>query len=120
MIASRNLFAALMVACTMSVPSAHAATFAAWEVANVDWDDVLNVRAWPSSKSAIRAGYPNATPLMMTGRCMNGVNLKDIAAQPKSHQAEMVRQTWCEVWHDPTNTGDWQTGWVYDRYIRPQ
>ena len=118
--ASRHILAALAVACTMSVQSAHASTFAAWEVANVDWDDVLNVRAWPSSESAIRAGYPNETPLMMTGRCMNGVNLKDIAALPQAEQVEKIRYTWCEVWHDPTGTGNWQTGWVYGRYIRPQ
>ncbi|MEX3008061.1 SH3 domain-containing protein [Hoeflea sp. TYP-13] len=120
MITSRNFFAAIVVACAISAPSANAATFAAWEVANVDWDDVLNVRAWPSSKSAIRAGYPNGTPLTMTGRCMNGVDLKDIVTLPKWDQAQKVRYTWCEVWHDPTGTGEWQNGWVYGRYIRPQ
>lgn len=99
---------------------AAASAFAAWEVANVAWNDVLNVRAWPSSESAIRAGYPNGTPLSMTGRCMNGVDLKEIAGQPAAVQAEKVRYTWCEVWHDPTGTGDWQNGWVYGKYIAPK
>lgn len=57
---------------------------------------------------------------MMTGRCMNGVDLKDIAAQPKTRQAVMVRQTWCEIWRDPTGNEDWPNGWVYGRYIQPQ
>ena len=75
---------------------------------------------WPSTKSAIRAGYPNGTPLSMTGRCMNGVDLKEIAGLPVDEQAQQVRYTWCEVWHDPTGSGDWQTSWVYGRYIAPQ
>lgn len=120
MYASRKILAALVVAIAMSANPAQSSTFAAWEVANVDWNDVLNVRAWPSSQSAIRAGYPNETPLMMTGRCMNGVDLKDIAALPEDEQVAKIRYTWCEIWHDPTGTGDWQNGWVYGRYIRPQ
>lgn len=117
---SRSFFASVVVAATLCAPAAQASSFAAWEVANVAWDDVLNVRAWPSTKSAIRAGYPNGTPLSMTGRCMNGVDLKNITVLPKDEQVQMVRYTWCEVWHDPSNTGDWQAGWVYGRYIQPQ
>ncbi|MCY6381535.1 SH3 domain-containing protein [Hoeflea prorocentri] len=120
MFKSRTLLAVIAVAGSLAAPSAHASGFAAWEVANVDWNDVLNVRAWPSSKSAIRAGYPNGTPLQMTGRCMNGVDLKDISTLPVPDQTQMVRYTWCEVWHDPTGTEEFQAGWVYGRYIRPQ
>lgn len=114
-----TLCAAAAIAATSFATSVSANAFVAWEVANVAWDDVLNVRAWPSSKSAIRAAYPNGTPLSMTGRCMNGVDLKDIAGMPAPIQADEVRYTWCEVWHDPTGTDNWQAGWVYGRYITP-
>ena len=117
---SRGIFAALLIATTCAVAPVSANTFAAWEVSNVSWDDVLNVRAWPASTSAIRAGYPNGTPLSMTGRCMNGVDLKNIAGLPRHLQVKQVRHTWCEVWHDPSGTNNWQTGWVYGRYIAPQ
>jgi hypothetical protein len=30
-----------------------------------------------------------------------------------------VRTRWCEVWVDPIATGDFQSGWVFGRYIRP-
>lgn len=112
--------AAAAISLVTMATGAAANAFATWKVANVAWNDVLNVRAWPSSKSAIRAGYPNGTPLSMTGRCMNGVDLKAIARQPAAVQAQQVRFTWCEVWHDPSGAGDWQTGWVYGRYITPQ
>ncbi len=115
-----TIAAAAAVAGLSFTATAYANAFAAWEVANVAWDDVLNVRAWPSSESAIRAGYPNGTPLSMTGRCMNGVDLKEIAGLPADEQTQQVRYTWCEVWHDPSGSGNWQTGWVYGRYIAPQ
>ena len=114
-----TILTAAMISGAAFTSTATANAFVAWEVANVDWNDVLNVRAWPSSKSAIRAGYPNGTPLSMTGRCMNGVDLKDMAGLPAQVQAQQVRYTWCEVWHDPSGTDNWQTGWVYGKYITP-
>jgi hypothetical protein len=51
---------------------------------------------------------------------MNGVDLKDIAGLPVSVQAQQVRYTWCEVWHDPAGNDAWESGWVYGRYIAPQ
>ncbi|TIT27438.1 MAG: SH3 domain-containing protein, partial [Mesorhizobium sp.] len=27
---------------------------------------------------------------------------------------------WCEVWHDPAQSGNFVTGWVYGKYITPQ
>ncbi|MBW8639426.1 SH3 domain-containing protein [Hoeflea sp. WL0058] len=118
-----NRFRIAVVVLIVSIPAmlgqAYANAFVAWQVSDVAWNDILNVRAWPSSKSAIRAGYPNGAPLSMTGKCMNGVDLKNIAGLPHWKQRQMVRYTWCEVWHDPTNTGDWQNGWVYGKYIAP-
>lgn len=98
---------------------ADAATFAAWEVANVAWGDVLNVRKYPSSSSQKQSAYPNGTVLQMTGRCTEGVSLFDIAHLPEWQQKQAVRYRWCEVWHDPANDGNFVTGWVYGRYIEP-
>lgn len=110
--------AVLAGAITTGMP-ATASTFVAWEVAGVDWNDVLNARAWPSSSSAVRAGYPNGTKLQMTGRCMNGIDLKRIARWSAIVQQRAVRATWCQIWHDPQRNGNWQEGWVYGKFIRP-
>ncbi|MGF6253299.1 hypothetical protein OKW20_000374 [Ensifer sp. LBL] len=111
--------AAILAGALSAALPATASTFAAWEVSGVDWNDVLNARAWPSSSSAIRAGYPNGTKLQMTGRCINGVDLKRIARWSVSAQRQAVRATWCQIWHDPQRNGNWQEGWVYGKFIRP-
>jgi hypothetical protein len=103
----------------MSGDRSHATTFAAWEVANVPWGDTLNVRKFPSSGSQKQAAYPNGTILQMTGRCTTGINLLDIANQPNWKQRQKLRQRWCEVWHDPSQSGTFVTGWVYGKYITP-
>ena len=97
----------------------HAAAFAAWQVANVPWGDVLNVRAYPSAQSRKQAAYPNGTVLQMTGRCTGGEDLFEIAGLAPDIQASRVRYRWCEIWHDPAKDGRFETGWVYGRYIRP-
>jgi hypothetical protein len=99
--------------------STPASTFSAWEVSGVAWNDVLNARAWPSTKSAIRAGYPEGTVLQMTGRCMNGVDLRKIGRWPADAQRKAIASTWCEVWHSPRQDGAFQEGWVYGKYIAP-
>jgi hypothetical protein len=97
-----------------------AAVFAAWEIANVPWGDTLNVRKYPSSGSQKQAAYPNGTVLQMTGRCTgDGPNLLDIAHLADWTQVQAVRYRWCEVWHDPAQNGNFVTGWVYGKYIRP-
>ena len=97
-----------------------AAAFAAWEVANVPFGDVLNVRKYPSSNSQKQAAYPNGTVLQMTGRCNGGApNLLDIGQWPERKQEQAVRYVWCEVWHDPAQNGHFVTGWVYGKYISP-
>ena len=97
-----------------------AAVFAAWEVANVPWGDVLNVRKYPSSSSQKQAAYPNGTVLQMTGVCTGGApNLLDIAHLPDWQQQQIVRYRWCQVWHDPAQNGNFVKGWVYGKYIRP-
>jgi hypothetical protein len=115
-IAKSAMLAAL--ALTLSTPAVPSA-FSAWQVANVPWGDILNVRAFPANTSQKQAGYPNGTVLSMTGRCTDNLNLFDIAHLPPARQAEAVRYRWCEVWHDPRRDGDYVTGWVYGRYIAP-
>lgn len=112
--------AALAVMLTMGATSTGATTFSAWQVANVPWGDILNVRAYPASTSQKQAGYLNGTVLAMTGRCTDGLNLFDIAHLPPVQQVEAVRYRWCEVWHDPRRDEDFVTGWVYGRYIAPK
>jgi hypothetical protein len=97
-----------------------AAVFAAWEVVNVPWGDVLNVRKYPSSSSQKQAAYPNGTVLQMTGVCTGGApNLLDITHLPDWQQQQIVRYRWCQVWHDPAQNGNFVKGWVYGKYIRP-
>jgi hypothetical protein len=56
----------------------------------------------------------------MTGRCTGGApDLRDIAHWPAWKQRQVVRYRWCEVWHDPAQNGQFVTGWVYGKYIRP-
>jgi len=100
-----------------AAPSA-ASTFFGWEVTDVPAGDVLNVRAYPSSRSRVLVGYPNGTPLSLTGRC-KGLRLDSVSARPEPRQRQAVRNTWCEVWLDPTGSGRFQAGWVHGRYIRP-
>jgi len=119
-----TFFKALAVAATVAVSAlqgnqSNAAAFAAWQVANVPWGDTLNVRKYPSSTSQKQAAYPNGAVLQMTGRCTGDVNLLDIVNKPEWKQAELVRFSWCEVWHDPAQNGKFVTGWVYGKYIRP-
>ena len=117
-----NTITAAAVASTVAFFAGHAdaATFAAWQVANVPWGDVLNVRKYPSSTSQKQAAYPNGTVLQMTGRCTGGTpDLRDIAHWPEWKQEQTVRYVWCEVWHDPAQNGQFATGWVYGKYISP-
>lgn len=117
----RTLASVLAVAAvsTLSAFSPASAEFFGWRVANVESWDVLNVRAWPASYSQILVGYPNNTPLSLTGKCTNGLNISQINGAPKAQQAAAVRYRWCEVWVDPQGTGNYRTAWVYGRYIRP-
>lgn len=118
--AARALVAALALSsAAIHTGSADATVFAAWQVANVPWGDTLNVRKYPASTSQKQAAYPNGAPLQMTGRCTQGLNLHDIAHWPHWKQAQAVRYRWCELWHDPARDGNFVTGWVYGRYIRP-
>ena len=113
------LVAALSSAAALTAVPANASTFVAWEVANVPWGDVLNVRKYPSSKSQKQSAYPNGTVLQMTGTCTGGVDLGDIAGAPYEWQASKIRYRWCQVWHDPAQNGNFVAGWAYGKYLYP-
>jgi hypothetical protein len=76
-------------------------------------------RAEPASGSPILVGYPTGTPLSLTGTCTGGLKLDDINGKPKFQQNAAVRYRWCEVWVDPVGDGNFQSGWVYGKYITP-
>ena len=120
MISRLRTAAALAIAAVgLATVHATAATFAAWQVANVAFGDTLNVRKYPSGESQKQAAYPNGTVLQMTGKCTGDVNLLDISGQPEWKQKQLVRYRWCQIWHDPAQNGNFVTGWVYGRYIAP-
>lgn len=98
---------------------AQANAFVGWQVANVPWGDTLNIRKFPSNGSQKQAAYPNGTVLQMTGTCTGSVDLFDIEHLPPWKQAERVRYRWCQVWHDPAQSGHFVSGWVYGKYITP-
>jgi hypothetical protein len=116
-----NGLAAFVLAASVALQAgqSHATAFAAWQVANVAWGDTLNVRKYPANNSQKQAAYPNGTVLQMTGKCTDGLDLLDIASKPDWKQAHLVRYRWCEVWHDPKQNGQFVTGWVYGKYIKP-
>lgn len=118
---SRGLAAALIaaLAVTSSVGSSFSSAFVAWRVTGVSVDDLLNVRAYPSSTSRILVGYPNGTRLSMTGRCTDGVRLDSIQGMSAWQQRQAVRYSWCEAWLDPRGNGEFRNGWVYGKFIRP-
>jgi len=117
---SRVVAATLVAsAAALAVGQGYAATFAAWEVANLPFGDTLTVRKYPSNGSQKQGAYPNGTVLQMTGRCTGGLNLKNIANLSDNKQRQLARYKWCEVWHDPKHSGEFVTGWVYGRYIIP-
>jgi hypothetical protein len=90
-----------------------------WTVANVPWDDVLNIRAYPANHSRKIGYYDNGDAARLTGRCTGHVNLDAIAHWPAWKQRKAVRYQWCETVQS-TNYGHGYTiGWVYGRYIVP-
>lgn len=110
--------AALAAVVALTAPPVHAEFFG-WRVTGVAASDVLNVRAWPANFSRILVGYPNGTPLSLTGKCTGGVKLDAINGLPPAARAAAVRARWCEIWLDPLGDGNFRAGWVYGKFIAP-
>jgi hypothetical protein len=102
-----------------SIRLGNASAFYGWQVSGVSASDVLMVRAYPAASSRILVGYPEGTPLSLTGSCTGGLNLGSINGLPKAQQRQAVRSLWCQVWLDPIANGNFQAGWVFGRYIAP-
>ena len=118
----KRTIAASLIAATgvlALLPPAVSSTFVAWRVSNIAANDLLNVRAYPSSSSKILVGYSNGTTLSMTGKCTGGVDLHEIQNLKNSKQRQMIRYEWCQTWLDPKGNGNFKLGWVYGRYLRP-
>jgi hypothetical protein len=117
----RRLAAACAIAAvlTTSVMPAVASAFFGWQVTDVSSADVLMIRAFPDAASRILVGYPSGTPLSLTGRCTDGLDLNTVNGLPAATQRSAVQNRWCEIWVDPYASGNWQAGWVFGRYIRP-
>ena len=109
---ARKLAALLFAAALVAADPGNAAAFFGWQVTNVSSDDVLMVRAFPDASSRILVGYPNGTPLSLTGRCTGDLDLNTINGLPPAAQVSAVRDRWCEVWLDPYGSGNFQSGWV--------
>ena len=109
------------IALTLSALSApaQASAFAAWQVTNVPWGDLLNARKYPSPSSQKQAAYSNGTVLSMTGPCTNGVNLQNIQGLPNWKQRALVKNAWCQLWHDPKGNGHYVRGWVRMKFMKP-
>lgn len=115
----KTLHILAIIAASVASTSAQASAFVAWEVANVPFGDTLNVRKYPANTSQKQGAYPLGTVLSMTGRCTGGLDLRAIQNQADQSQIAKVRYRWCEVWHDPSQSGNYVAGWVYGKYIIP-
>jgi hypothetical protein len=111
--------AAIALTLSALAAPAHASAFAAWQVTNVPWGDLLNARKYPSPQSQKQAAYPNGTVLSMTGPCTNGVNLQNVQGLPNWKQRALVKNAWCQLWHDPKGNGVFVKGWVRAKFIKP-
>ena len=114
---------AAVLALTLSaitLPDAsNASAFVAWKVTDVPWGDVLNVRKYPALHSQKQAAYPNGTVLSMTGKCTGGITLQNIQGKPKWKQRQLVKNSWCQLWHDPRGDGNFVAGWVRAKFLKP-
>ena len=116
-----NLATAIAITLSaLAIPaSSNASAFVAWKITDVPWGDTLNVRKFPAPHSQKQSAYPNGTILSMTGPCTNGINLQNIQGLPKWKQRQIVKNSWCQLWHDPKGNGHYVTGWVRAKFIKP-
>jgi uncharacterized protein YgiM (DUF1202 family) len=101
-----------------STTAACASAFWHGTVKGVAYNDVLNVRKWPSSQSRISDGYNNGEDVSLTGRCKNTVTYASFRVDNRQSAAwkreRMQRpNVWCQV---VTDVG--QVGWVRGSFVR--
>jgi Bacterial SH3 domain len=101
----------------VSVTASGASTFWPGTVVGVAYNDVLNVRKWPSAQSRILGVYNNGDDLGMTGRCKSTITNNsfriDGNQSPAWKRARMQKSNvWCQV-----VTTDGRVGWVRGRFV---
>ena len=115
-----RLAAAAAFAGLLATP-ASAGSFCAATVVNVPFGDALNARRWPSPQSRVQTTYDNGEQLSLTGKCRNVAGTRSVrlddATGPQQRRT-WVRQLWCEIWHDPYQTGNYRVGWVWGKFLR--
>jgi hypothetical protein len=99
--------------------SAIAGAFWPGKVIDIAWDDVLNIRKWPSAQSQIIDSYNNGDHVSMTGRCKNIVTNAsfwiDGGQSTAWKHARMKRpNVWCQVM-SPSG----EVGWVRGAFVWP-
>ena len=105
----------LALAALTAIPAGSSAFWGA-TVVGIAYNDVLNVRRWPSPTSRVTASYHNGDNVSLTGKCRSvsgawSVNLDN--AGSRWQRRAWVNQHWCEVYHQ-----DAGIGWVKGKYLR--
>ena len=103
------------LAALTAIPAGSSAFWGA-TVVSIPYNDVLNVRRWPSPTSRVTASYHNGDNVSLTGKCRSvsggwSVNLDN--AGSRWQRRAWVKQHWCEVYHH-----DAGIGWVKGKYLR--
>lgn len=94
-----SVAAAILVASLLASAPAHATTGpGCYRVVNVPYWDVLNVRKWPSHRSAIVMALSNKTHMIVSGR-------------------GTCRKGWCPV--NVTNEFGTKRGWIKGKFLAP-
>lgn len=109
-----------LIAAFLAISTVTAGASAFWHgtVYNVAYNDVLNVRKWPSAQSRIIDSYDNGDDVSLTGRCKNtvtNVSFRVDNGQSASWKRSRMQQqnVWCQV-----VTGVGKVGWVRGRFVR--
>lgn len=97
-----------------------ASTFWRGHVVGVAKKDVLYVRTWPASYSAVVGKYKNGESVSLTGRCKNissNQSFRIDGGRPAAwkYQRMEANYVWCQVM-----TGKAKIGWVRGKYVWPQ
>jgi uncharacterized protein YgiM (DUF1202 family) len=109
----------LVVAASLLATPALASAFWHGTVTDVPNWDVLNVRKWPATSSAIIDSYNNGDDVSMTGRCKNtvtNVSFRIDGGQSSSWKFNRMSKAnvWCQV-----VTGSGAVGWVRGKFVWP-
>jgi hypothetical protein len=127
---TKIIAACLLVSGMMAMPigadNAVASAFWGGTVIQAPASNPLNIRAWPSTGSAVQRTYTTGMNISMTGRCKNTVTNKsfriDVAGSVASKYNKMKKpNVWCEIYHEvPAGSSNSKAGWGRGKFITPQ